>query len=155
MKKALLAALAIFMVMTMVACGAAESENDQDTSSSEITESQDEQSTEETSGTTEEDAGQSWPSVIPADVPVLSDVTIEGYWPMETGASEYTVNFAVAEENKSVITDYVAALTTAGYTQKSVSENNFGVDYVYNNDKYQIFMNVIYGGASKIAITIK
>lgn len=153
MKKTLMTVLAILMILTMVACGTSEPSDSQGDLANDSIESVDETNVEATSEVAEE--GQSWPDVIPTDVLVLSGVTIEGYWPMETGASEYTVNFSVSEEDKAVIRDYVTSLTTAGYTQKSVSENNFGVDYVYNNDKYQVFINVVYGGASKLTFTAK
>lgn len=113
-------------------------------------------SSEETSSqgeTTSE--SMKWPSVIPNDIPKLENVTIEGYYPQKSGEKDYAVNFTIEKENASIIEAYVASLESAGYTKKYKTENNFGVDYSYNNDKYSIFINVVYGNSSKIGINIK
>ncbi len=104
---------------------------------------------------TNESDGQKWPDVIPDYIPELKDIVIEGYYPLVKDASEYTVNFSVYAEDEKVLLDYIAELTAAGCVQEYKTDNNFGFDYFGSADQYDVFLNVVYEGASKVGITIK
>lgn len=112
-------------------------------------------STEKNNGSLNNTEGQAWPNVIPSDIPVLAGVTIDGYWPMSSGENEYTLNFEVTEQNKQIVTDYAKTLERLGYTKGSEDENKFGINYVYSNNKYSIFINMVYGSLSKLTVTMK
>ena len=110
---------------------------------------------EENNADTSEDAGQPWPDVIPSDIPVLEDVQIDGHYPLSAGETHYQINLVVTEEDEQKLLDYIDKLADAGYVQESIADNNFGFNYFGANDKYSIFLNIVYDGLSKIGIDKK
>lgn len=111
-------------------------------------------SSEESSPAIEEE-GQPWPDVVPSDIPALEEVTIEGFYPQTANEKEYVVNFSVAEEEAYIVLDYIQLLTNSGFVQKYKTDNKFGFDYSGSNENYDIFINLVYGNASKLNVTVK
>lgn len=150
--------LILFMITTillMAGCSKIKdlSKNlDEATATTENSNSQSETAKENTANN---ESSQNWPKVIPSDIPELKNVQIEGYYPLAEKQKEYQINFSIEKEKAQIVLDYIAKLTQLGYKQKYKTDNKFGFDYFGSNDKYDIFINVVYGGSSKIGITIK
>lgn len=147
----------LLMVVGLLLAGCSETKNSSSSGDDSLVNSDNSsiQSTSSEGNDTNESDGQKWPDVIPDYVPELKNVVFEGYYPLGKDEPEYTVNFSVKEEDAKAILDYITELTAAGCVQKYKTDNKFGFDYFGSTDKYDIFLNVIYGSASKIGITIK
>lgn len=153
MKKLTILLSVLVLTLSLTACGG---DNSIDT----IDLPEDTTSITEDESTTEEDNSGDvetvqWPEFLESDIPAIDGINIESVYPETEGASDYVIAITVSEGDKDLLAAYAEDLVAAGFTQDSVSENNFGINYNFSNDKYNVFINTVYDGYSKIGVTVK
>lgn len=153
MKKLALILFTVMITASLSACGGNPISEELDNIQLEDTTSSEEETTTE-SDSSEDGDSIDWPDFLPTEIPEIEDVPVVSCYPNEANASNYTLEITVNEGDKSLLDAYAEALTSAGFTQDPVQENNFGIDYNFSSEDYGIFINAVYGGYSKLAITI-
>ena len=152
--KQLLMCLMLCALFMLGGCGQEDQQSEETAEPSSQSESESAAPSEASSPASEEE-GQAWPDVVPSDVPALEGVTIEGFYPQIANEKEYTVNFSVSKEDAPIVLDYIQLLTDSGFVENYKTENKFGFDYSGSNEKYDVFINLVYENVSKLNITVK
>lgn len=153
MKKFTVLLFAIILTASLTACGGNSTIENQDLQDDTTSVIEDETTTEEDNSGDVETV--QWPEFLESDIPAIEGINIESVYPETEGSSDYVIAITVSEDDKDLLSAYAEDLVAAGFTQDSVSENNFGVNYNFSNDKYNVFINTVYDGYSKIGITVK
>ncbi len=94
-----------------------------------------------------------WPEKIPDELRSFEGVTLTAAAEDVYNLDSWTIFFECSDVQK--VKDYITQLEALGYTQNSISENNFGLDYNGSGAAADVNINFVTGALSKLYITVK
>ncbi len=151
MKKNMLLIILVVLLFTLVGCGSDGSDISNVVSNDG---SSDATITQSTDGNAESDAEGSfvWPNEIPVNLQNFEGATFSTYAKDTFAENAWTLYFECSDKQK--VDDYIKTLENLGYKQDNYSSNDFGLDYYGLGTDFDVKINYVTGGLSKLYISM-
>lgn len=152
MKKNMLLIILVVTLFALAGCSSDGSDGSNDVLNDG---SSDAEVTQSTDGNAESDAENSfvWPNEIPVNLQNFEGVTFSTFTKDSFVENAWTMYFEC--NDKQTVDDYIKTLENLGYKQEGYSANDFGLDYYGIGTDFDVNINYVAGGLSKLYIAMK